>query len=148
MLSDFPIFFDQKRDTTLKSIEIALAIILSPDKETALIAKRLDNAHLAGFWEFPGGKIETGESSEEAAVREAFEETGLKVTPIKKLTPVSYDYEDRRIHLNSHLCVSDSLNAKALASSEIKWVSLAELSNIGFPEVNFRIISELLAEEF
>jgi mutator protein MutT len=95
MLSDFPIFFDQKRDTTLKSIEIALAIILSPDKETALIAKRLDNAHLAGFWEFPGGKIETGESSEEAAVREAFEETGLKVTPIKKLTPVSYDYEYR-----------------------------------------------------
>ena len=80
-------------------LRVALAVIIDPAGSHILIARRLEDAHLGGYWEFPGGKIETNESAAECAMREALEEVGLDVVVLAPMTPVSFDYKDRRISL-------------------------------------------------
>ncbi|NMU53465.1 NUDIX domain-containing protein, partial [Vibrio parahaemolyticus] len=64
----------------MKRIHIVAAIIFNQDKSKIFITKRPDDKHKGGFWEFPGGKVESGESIEHALARELEEEVGIEVT--------------------------------------------------------------------
>lgn len=115
------------------------------DGKRVLIARRHDQAHQGGLWEFPGGKVEAGESTPEALARELAEEVGLaaeadRMTP---LTCLEFDYGDKVVRLDTWLCHHFSGEAKGLEGQPIRWVTLAELDDYAFPEANQTLIERL-----
>lgn len=122
---------------------VALAIIRRDD--LWLVARRPRDVHLGGLWEFPGGKCEPGETPAAAAVREAHEECGVVVEPIRVLPPVRRDYGDRVIDLVAIACRWVSGDAKPIASEECRWVTLDELRRLDMPEVNGAILDAYFA---
>ncbi|RYX81461.1 (deoxy)nucleoside triphosphate pyrophosphohydrolase [bacterium] len=125
-------------------LEIALALIVRGDE--ILITKRPSTAdHLPDMWEFPGGKIETGETPANAAVREAREEVGLDVEVMRALEPIEWEYTKRFVTLHPFevRVVGGELALDGVA--EAKWVAKLELNPADFPEVNLIMIDWLKA---
>ena len=79
-------------------LQVAAAVI--EHRGWYLITRREAGAHLAGYWEFPGGKREAGETFEACARREVFEEVGIEITAPRLLTVTHYDYPDRSVELH------------------------------------------------
>jgi len=126
------------------TIDIALCIILHPEGRQILVARRPDNVHLPGFWEFPGGKVEPGETIVDCCIREAREEVALEVTVLRELPSVVHAYPDRTVRLHPVLCQATSTDARPLASSEVRWVEFGELAGLRFPEGNREIVEGLV----
>ena len=111
-----------------------------------LVARRHEEAHLGGLWEFPGGKCEAGESPEAAAMRELREECGIEGVARRALDAIEHDYGDRVIHLTPVVCDWVAGEAQALGNAECRWVPLAELCELAMPAANGAIVSALIAE--
>ena len=79
----------------MKTIRVAIALVW--DQERLLVTRRPEGTHLAGHWEFPGGKLEPGEAAESCAVREVLEEVGLRVAARSMRTPIEHTYSDRSV---------------------------------------------------
>jgi mutator protein MutT len=124
-----------------KEIEVVAAIIEKGGK--FLITKRLEKSHLGHCWEFPGGKLEPGESLEECAIRECQEEIGVQVKPIKKIRELRHTYPEIRVHLHFILCEFVSGDPKPLECSDLRWVSQSELEQFEFPAADIGVIEEL-----
>ena len=108
-----------------------------------LITKRPEGKHLAGLWEFPGGKQENGETLEACLKREIKEELDIEVRVDKHLYTVHHEYEDRRISLHLFLCTHLKGDLKPLDSQEIKWVLHEDLSQYHFPPPDLKILKLL-----
>ena len=108
-----------------------------------LITKRPAGSHLAGYWEFPGGKQEVGETLEECLEREMKEELGVDVRAGKRLLSVDHEYENRIISLYLFQCTHLNGEFKPLACEEIRWVQPEDLTQYRFPPPDEKII-ELL----
>lgn len=108
-----------------------------------LVARRFDDAHLGGSWEFPGGKREPGETAAEAAVRELYEECGVIARPLRELAPIRFDYGDRIVVLTPVICRWEIGEARPLGSQECRWVLLDELLRLEMPAANEHVIREL-----
>ncbi|MDR3708361.1 MAG: (deoxy)nucleoside triphosphate pyrophosphohydrolase [Capsulimonadaceae bacterium] len=126
------------------TVDVGLCIILHPHDQRILIARRPQGVHLSGAWEFPGGKVEQGESPETCAVREALEEVGLDVSVVGTLPTVTHAYAERTVRLHPLICRARSGQAQAQASSEVRWVTLAELPLVPFPDANRSIVDALM----
>ena len=87
-------------------IPVCCALIEDVSGNSPLLwaAQKAENSHLAGLWEFPGGKIEEGESGEQAIIREIKEELGIDILITGNLTPIVHDYETHRIRLIPFIC--------------------------------------------
>ncbi|MCE9624031.1 MAG: 8-oxo-dGTP diphosphatase MutT [Deltaproteobacteria bacterium] len=109
-----------------------------------LITKRLKTSHLGHCWEFPGGKVESGESLAECAVRECREEIDVVVKPLRLLDEISHVYPEKSLHLYFVLCALDSGNPRAVECAEWCWVQPRRLSEFEFPEADKKIIEALL----
>jgi 8-oxo-dGTP diphosphatase len=93
-----------------------------------LIAQRPAGKHMAGFWEFPGGKVAPGESGEQALARELTEELGVSLTRCHPLLQLRHDYADRVIELEVFV-VDDYRGEPASREAQaLKWVGPAELA--------------------
>lgn len=108
-----------------------------------LITKRPEGSHLAGFWEFPGGKQEIGETLEECLEREIKEELDMEVRAEKLLLTMDHEYENRIISLYLFLCTQLGGEPKALACEELKWVDPEDLRQYRFPPPDEKIIERL-----
>ena len=108
-----------------------------------LITKRPAGSHLAGYWEFPGGKQEVGETLEECLEREMKEELGVDVRTGKRLLAVDHEYENRMISLYLFQCTHLSGELKPLACEEIRWVHPEDLAQYRFPPLDEKIIQLL-----
>lgn len=128
----------------MKEIVVTCAIILKDDK--LLIARRLDGTHLENKWEFPGGKIEKGESMKNALKRELKEELGIEAVIGKYFETGAFDYEDRKIVLHSFFVKEFSGEIITNAHEEVRWVMIDELSCYDFPEADIPIIRRLVEE--
>lgn len=121
--------------------EIALAVIVEGGR--VLVARR-GEGHLAGTWEFPGGKIETGESAEDAARRECAEELGVSVRAGGEILVHEHEYESKRVRLHCVECeISEGEVPRAIAATELAWVSLEELRGMPIPPANDALIERL-----
>ena len=133
-----------------KQKNIAVAVVERGDAvlgEEVLIGQRPDGVPLAGYWEFPGGKVETDETFEDAAVRECWEETGLRVTVTGEFSPVTHAYEHATVVIRFFRCrLSDGQTAvdRDLKGS-FRWVDRKSLGEYQFPEANDALLQELLA---
>lgn len=120
---------------------VALAVIVN-ERNEVLIGKRADHVHLGGYWEFPGGKREVGESAEAALVREVLEETGLTVASAKPLIAFEHCYLSKRIHFS--VFKVESVEGRLFENDNLwQWVTQRDLPNYAFPAANQTIIKAL-----
>ena len=92
-----------------------------------LIADRPAGKHMAGRWEFPGGKVADGETQSEALFRELREELGVTVTTAQPLLDLTHDYPDRRVELQMWVVRQFAGEPKGLDGQQLKWVAPARL---------------------
>jgi mutator protein MutT len=109
-----------------------------------LISRRPEGVHLAGLWEFPGGKQEQGESLEACLVREIQEELGVTVVPGRHLLTEEHEYKNKRVTLHFFTCsLADGETPVALEGQELTWVSPDALSAFRFPPPDQNVITLL-----
>lgn len=127
-----------------KVIHVAVATIVNADNEV-LLALRQAHQHLGNLWEFPGGKVEAGETVYDALKREILEELAITVITAKPLLTVSHDYDDRSVLLDVwHVDKFDG-TPHGQEGQRLQWCAIADLVNIDFPSANVPIISALQA---
>lgn len=119
-------------------LAIVAAIIRRDDK--ILITKRPDHVHLAGLWEFPGGKLEAGESLEAALQREIREELGVDISVESEFVSVEHEYTDKSVHLHFFNCTILRGEPQLLDVADIRWVKTAELVDFEFPPADVELI--------
>jgi 8-oxo-dGTP diphosphatase len=112
-----------------------------------LLCRRQAGSHLAGTWEFPGGKIRPGESLEEALKRELDEEVGIGFRESVLLHVEEHIYPDRKVSLYFCLCLDPSGEPISREGQEIRWLSLEEIASVETPPANRRVLG-LLKEQF
>ena len=125
----------------MKVIDVVAAIIKKEDK---IFITRRSYGEFKDMWEFPGGKIEAGESKEEALIREIKEELDLDINNLDYLTTVDYDYP--KFHLTMHCFICEicggSLNLNA--HNDAKWALLEELPLQTWVPADVQVVEELL----
>ena len=127
---------------TLPHKLIGVAVIRNQNGEI-LIDRRRQGGLLGGLWEFPGGKIEPGETVEECIHREIQEELGILVTVGDPLITIDHTYSHFWVTLYVHHCQYLSGEPQPLECDEIRWVTLEQLTDFPFPKANTRIIEAL-----
>jgi mutator protein MutT len=113
------------------------------DRQQILIDKRRNEGLMGGLWEFPGGKLEPGETVEECIQREIREELGIEIAVGDRLTTIDYTYSHFRVTLIVHNCYHVKGEPMPIECAEIRWVNLDELDRYSFPEANIEIINIL-----
>lgn len=108
-----------------------------------LVTRRLKGTHLAGTWEFPGGKCEQGESLQGCLVREIQEELGVACAVGEEIFSIAHDYPDRRIRLHFFDCTLDGEPAAQLGQ-EMQWVPRERLRDLEFPPADDELIRQLM----
>ena len=119
---------------TLPLVLVAACVLLDGD-DRILIAKRPEGRSLAGLWEFPGGKVELGESPEHALIRELSEELGIDIAAadLAPLTFASHDYPDFHLLMPLFLCRRWRGTVAPNEGQELLWVKPAELASYAMP---------------
>jgi len=135
--------------TDRKQVAVAVAAIVD-EQQRILIARRSDDQHQGGKWEFPGGKIEANESTPIALVRELKEELGVdcQTEQMSELIEICFDYPDKSVRLDTWLVELNQQQAESAFGAEgqpVRWVKAAELSDYQFPDANQPILESLLA---
>ena len=128
----------------MKKVHVAVGVVRR--NSTFFICKRADYQHQGGKWEFPGGKVESGESVEQALARELQEEIGIDVITTSPLIEIAHEYTDKNVLL-SVLVVQEFSGEPFGKEGQIhRWVEMSELTSIDFPEANVAIVDAILAK--
>lgn len=123
-------------------IQVAAAVIERHGQY--LITCRQAGAHLGGYWEFPGGKREAGETFEACARREVFEELGVAITTPRPLTVTYYEYPDKSVELHFFTCSLSHGEPRPLGCVELRWVRPDELAEYAFPAADGPVVAQLM----
>jgi 8-oxo-dGTP diphosphatase len=122
-------------------IEGTLAVIERDGK--VLLALRSEGSHLAGYWEFPGGRIEAGETPEACVVRELREELGVVARVDARLGIIDHAYPDRRVRLHGFRCAIVKGVPRPLASESLAWVPRRALRTWRLPPADRAVLAWL-----
>jgi 8-oxo-dGTP diphosphatase len=120
-------------------LHVAVGVIVDSQNQV-LISQRANSAHQGGLWEFPGGKVEPGETVQQALQRELQEELDIAVAGSEPLLEVSYDYPDKSVLLDVHVVRDYDGKARGLEGQPIAWVIPAALADYTFPAANQPIL--------
>lgn len=121
-----------------KIIHVAVGVIVRDN--LVFLTKRLDHVHQGGKWEFPGGKVETGETVLQALHRELQEEIAIDTLACHHLIDIKHDYGDKCVHLDVHVIDQFLGEPSAQEGQEQLWCHISELSDLNFPAANVGII--------
>jgi mutator protein MutT len=125
-----------------KVVEACAAVIRKDGK--FLITKRLETSPMGHCWEFPGGKIEPGETVEACAIREVMEEVGIEIKVERRLQDLHYDYPHGLIHLYFVLCSHIAGEPKTIECAEVRWIESHEFAQFEFPPADVGVIETLV----
>jgi 8-oxo-dGTP diphosphatase len=123
-----------------EAIVVVAAVIERAGK--ILITRRPKGSHLEGFWEFPGGKPEPGETAEGALAREVLEELGVDFFPGERIAEVDWQYPDKHVRI-TFFRGSIEGEPRPLEGQEIAWVSPADLARYEFPPADTTLLERL-----
>ncbi|BFM19701.1 Nudix family hydrolase [Gilvimarinus japonicus] len=126
----------------MKQVHVAVGVITDANGKI-LIAKRPQVAHQGGLWEFPGGKVEPGETVQQALTRELFEELDVQCSDFVPVIQISHDYGDKQVLLDVYRVVSFTGTAIGKEGQPLNWVSPSELGSYPFPAANYPIVNAL-----
>jgi len=121
-------------------VEVVAAVIERHGRY--LITRRLDGTHLAGLWEFPGGKLLPGEKPEDALRRELKEELGVEAAVGEVMETVDWTYPEKSVRLLFFRCALAG-EPTPLEGQEMRWVASADLPSYSFPEADATLIARL-----
>ena len=139
--------------TTLKSmpntdpdnqvLPVAVGVIWSPNYQEVFIAKRENGVPQGGLWEFPGGKVEVGETYEQALIRELREELNITVTRFEFWQTLNHVYPDMSVSITFFHVYAFNGAIRTTNAQPWCWVKLSDLVLYDFPEINKPIIEQL-----
>jgi 8-oxo-dGTP diphosphatase len=124
---------------------VVVAAVIERDG-SFLVTRRIEGSHLGGLWEFPGGKIATGETHAEALAREIREELDADVDVGTLLFATEFDYAERSVSLHFYRCTLRG-TPRPLLGQQMKWVPRAELRALDFPPADEELIRRLTQSE-
>jgi A/G-specific adenine glycosylase len=130
----------EPRKKVYEDLDVVIGILTKGDKY--YIQKRAGQGLLAGLWEFPGGKKESGESDRAALVREMQEECGIRVSQSRFLMAARHFYTNKRVKLHVYWCQTDEDPA---ADEARRWVSLRQIRKYPMPSGSVKIVDRLAA---
>jgi 8-oxo-dGTP diphosphatase len=122
------------------SLQVAVGVVKNAEGQI-LISLRDESLHQGGLWEFPGGKIESEETAEQALARELKEELAVTVLEATPLITISHQYSDMAVQLHVFLVERFSGTVKSCEGQPFKWISPDELTHHAFPAANQSIIT-------
>ena len=129
------------------AVHVAVGVIFNSKQDQILIAKRPKHLHQGGLWEFPGGKVSSGEAIEHALARELFEELGISDIQAEPLMHILYDYTDKKVYLDIWIIHQFNGQAQGKEGQQCEWVNLQDLlssqSQYQFPAANQPILERL-----
>ncbi len=128
----------------MKKAEVVAALIWRENR--FLICQRPKNKARALLWEFVGGKVEAGETKEEALARECREELDLAVSVGRVFAEVTHEYPDLTVHLTLFFCTIAAGEPKLLEHCDMKWILPAEIPNFAFCPADETILEKLMRE--
>ena len=130
--------------TPISLVHKRIGVAVITDRQgKILIDRRKDEGEMAGLWEFPGGKVEPGETIEECIEREIKEELDIKIIVGDRLTTITHAYKTFNVTLYVHECQHLSGEPQPLECQEIRWVEPAQMNRYTFPQANKQIINLL-----
>jgi mutator protein MutT len=127
----------------MRAIEVAAGLVFRDGK--LLITQRPAGGHLAGLWEFPGGKREPEESFEDCLHRELTEELGIEVEIGELIESLTHEYPEKTVHLRFFRCAWKRHEPRALGCPAFSWVTKEQLGEYEFPAADGRLLENLRA---
>ena len=120
---------------------VVSAAVIERD-ERFLLTRRLEGSHLGGYWEFPGGKCEAGETLEACLQRELREELGLDAIVGDELLSTAHEYPDRRVELH-FFRVTVAGDPQPALGQQMQWVSRDGLAHFALPPADDELVALL-----
>ena len=127
-------------------LSVSAAIIFNDTRNRILIARRNPGGPHGNLWEFPGGKLEPGESAEACLRREIKEELGIELSHVTPYMEVSHEYAPFSITLHTFTCLIAEGVPRPLQCREIRWIEIKELPGFPFPGADRAVVARLLEE--
>jgi 8-oxo-dGTP diphosphatase len=124
-------------------IDVSCALIISHDGKV-LVAQRSPRMRLPLKWEFPGGKVEPGESAEDGLIREIREELGVEISIVKKMVASVYDQGEQIIRLIPFQCRLISGEVRLTEHAAFLWLAPAELNGMDWAEADLPVVKDYL----
>ncbi|MBT8149183.1 MAG: 8-oxo-dGTP diphosphatase MutT [Gammaproteobacteria bacterium] len=129
----------------MSTVHVAVGVVLN-DKVQVLLARRAQHLHQGGLWEFPGGKLEPGESVEQALVRELREELAINAEAFAPFLKIAHDYGDKQVLLDVWLVDRFTGSPAGVEGQQVRWSNIADLDKFDFPAANAEIIKKLFTD--
>ena len=124
----------------MKTIDVVAAIIV---KGTEILATQRGYGELEGGWEFPGGKVEQGETPEEAIVREIHEELNARISVQRFLTQVEHDYPTFHLSMKCFICTLDDPSFQLLEHHAAKWLDMQHIDIVDWLPADIKVVAAL-----
>ena len=126
-----------------KSIKVVAAVIFQEGKVLCVQREEHEKAYVSLKWEFPGGKIEVGESREEALVREIEEELAVEIHELQYLMTVEYSYPDFHLTMHAYTCALKAGEVELREHVGLKWLALEELDQLDWAAADVPVVEYL-----
>ena len=129
----------------MKEVHVAAAVIMREEK--ILCVQRSENKleYISKKWEFPGGKVESGEELENTIKREILEELKVSIYVREFLVQVNHDYPDFKLKMDTFICEIENGEPTLTEHIDLKWLSTSELSTLDWAAADVPIVEKLLS---